>query len=122
MANYMKVEEGHGGYIVEMLFVLNTYVTWPYMRLYIFPVHVIPGVVFGYHRLCCTICDYPGDPWKSPFPDLPGWYPWVLLVALFGLHVFWWFLMNKIAYKMVVKGKKPNKAGDECYEGSMKDK
>ena len=42
-------------------------------------------------------------------------------LTLFLLHVFWWLLMNRIAWKMV-RGKAPNEAGDEEYEITMADK
>lgn len=119
MANYLKLEDSHGGFITEICFVLNTYVSWPYFRLYWFPVHLIPATVVGYHRLCATN-GHPGDVWANPFPDIQGWYPWPMLVVLFCLHVFWWYLMNRIALKLV-RGVKSHTAGNEEYEYSMKD-
>ena len=45
MANYLKVEGAHGYYVTEICFVLNTYVSWPYLRLYVFPLHIIWGTL-----------------------------------------------------------------------------
>ena len=119
MANYLKVEGRHGFFITEACFVLNTAVTWPYMRLYRFPAFVVQSVVFGYHRLCTTN-GHAGDPWANPTPDIPG--SWAssaaLLTGLFLLHVFWWGLMIRIAVKLVM-GEKSHEAGDAVYEGSM---
>jgi len=120
IANYLKVEGRHGFFVTEACFVLNTYVVWPYLRLYRYPVYVVRSVYFGYHRLCATN-GHAGDPWANPWPDVQGWYGVYLLFTLFLLHVFWWLLMNRIAWKMV-RGKAPNEAGDEEYEISMADK
>ena len=120
MANYMKLEGRHGGFIVEALFVLNTFVTWPWLRLYRFPVSVVQSVIFGYHRLCTTN-GHAGDPWANPAPDIPG--SWasssMLLSGLCVLHVLWWGMMLRIALKLMM-GEKAAKAGDKIYEGSMK--
>ena len=120
IANYLKVEGRHGFFVTEACFVLNTYVVWPYLRLYRYPVYVVQSVYFGYHRLCATN-GHAGDPWANPWPDVQGWYGVYLLFTLFLLHVFWWLLMNRIAWKMV-RGKAPNEAGDEEYEITMADK
>ena len=38
------------------------------------------------------------------------------LIVLFGLHIMWWLLMNRIGMKIMFEGKAPNQAGDEEYE------
>ena len=43
-----------------------------------------------------------------------------MLSALFVLHCFWFFLLIKIAYKLIT-GDKANKIADEEYEITMKD-
>jgi len=110
MANYLKVEDAHGGYVTEILFVLNTYVVWPYLRMYYFPKYVITAIYYGYPTNCGT----EEVPW-------PGSSKGVLMImALFGLHCFWWLLLNRIALKMF-RGADSHTAGDEEYEYTMKD-
>lgn len=111
MANYLKLENAHGFYIVEIIFVLNTYVVWPYLRLYRFPVYVIHGIFAEYRRVCMT----PETSW--PGTSLEAL---CMLSALFLLHVYWWFLLNKISWKMIT-GQVANKAADDVYEITMKD-
>lgn len=121
MANYLKVEGAHGFFITELCFLVNTCVTWPYFRLYVFPAFVIHGVAIGYHKNCAT--NFPGEPLKNPFmPEQPGsyWESTLMLSALFVLHCFWFFLLIKIAYKLIT-GDKANKIADEEYEITMKD-
>ena len=116
MANYMKLEDRHGGFIVEMLFVLNTYVSWPYLRLWVFPRYVIGACFTGYHKLCDG-GPLAGDVWNNPFPNIPGFVASTsMLIVLFGLHIMWWLLMNRIGMKIMFEGKAPNQAGDEEYE------
>jgi ceramide synthetase len=109
MANYLKVEGSHGGYVTESLFVLNTYVVWPFLRLYRFPVYVIPAVYYAYPRDC-------NKDGKTPGSSGNIW----MLYSLFLLHCFWWVLLNRIAWKML-NGKDASKAGDEEYEYTMQD-
>jgi hypothetical protein len=122
IANYLKVEDAHGCYVVEVLFVLNTYVTWPYMRMWFFPRYVI-GACFKYYAMCdsrrAPLASWlTTAPWR-PFVDndIPGWATSTgMLMVLFGLHIMWWLLMNRIGMKIMFEGKAPNQAGDEEYE------
>ena len=48
LANYFKLENAHGLYITEFWFFMNTFVSWPLLRLYYFPKMVIyDGVIVG---------------------------------------------------------------------------
>jgi hypothetical protein len=48
LANYFKLENQHGLFITEFFFFMNTFVSWPFLRLYYFPVKVIyEGVIVG---------------------------------------------------------------------------
>ena len=48
LANYFKLENSHGYFITEFCFFMNTFVSWPFMRLYYFPKWVIwEGVIVG---------------------------------------------------------------------------
>ena len=100
---------------------MNTFVSWPYLRLYVFPLFVIHAVTHGYHENCCTNCgvnagnplaDFPNNLW----PDIPGWgRASSFLTALFFLHCMWWLLLVRIGVKLIV-GVKANQAADEEYE------
>lgn len=112
MANYLKVEGAHGYYVTEICFVLNTYVSWPYLRLYVFPLHIIWGTRYLYVEMCGV---------NGTFPDhASAQYGQYMLMALALLHCFWFYLLNRIAYKLVM-GNDANKVGDEEYEITMKD-
>lgn len=53
LANYFKLENAHGFFITEVLFFLNTFVSWPLLRLCYFPKMVIyEGVIVGYGSNC----------------------------------------------------------------------
>ena len=129
MANYVKLEDAHGCYLTEILFVLNTYVTWPYFRLFVFPCYVLHAVIFGYARQCGGVAGSeagaglaagaaaaPGtleELWRTP-----GWIAVRagLLSVLLLLHVFWWFLLNRIGFRMLM-GSSGHDAGAAEYEG-----
>ena len=110
MSNYLKVEDSHGYYVTEILFVLNTYVVWPYLRMYYFPKYVITAIYYGYPELCGTA--------KTPWPGSSKGV--LMIVALFLLHCFWWLLLNKIALKLF-RGTDSHTAGNEEYEYTMQD-
>ena len=55
-----------------------------------------------------------------PIPASRYWESTLMLSALFVLHCFWFFLLIKIAYKLIT-GDKANKIADEEYEITMKD-
>merc|ERR1719350_1597680 len=105
MCNYLKLEGTHGLYLTEIAFVLNTYVCWPYFRLYYFPFVAIPTTLLRHNSLC------PGQQKKIGL---------TMLCLLVVLHLFWWNVMNRIAFKMV-KGGSPNRAGEEEYEQTRTD-
>eukprot|EP00937_MAST-01D_sp_MAST-1D-sp2_P001479 g1479.t1 len=127
MANYLKVEDTHGLFVVEVLFVTNTYISWPYFRLYMFPVYVVSGAFFGYHARCATN-GHAGDPWNNWSPlsadgrPLGNWLSSTIgLTALFCLHVYWFLLLHRIGMR-ILRGEDPNKAGNAEYEYTMKDR
>ena len=127
MANYLKVEDAHGFFIVEAAFVTNTYISWPYFRLYCFPRYVIWGGSFlGYHHNCAKNgnAGFPhlnSSPLDEAGNPVPNWMVAnVLLTILLCLHVFWFLLLHRIGMKIAF-GAKPNQAGDAEYEITMKD-
>ena len=89
---------------------LNTYVVWPYLRMYYFPKYVITAIYYGYPELCGTA--------KTPWPGSSKGV--LMIVALFLLHCFWWLLLNKIALKLF-RGTDSHTAGNEEYEYTMQD-
>jgi len=120
MCNYMKLEGTHGMFIVEAVFALNTFITWPYLRLYYFPIRVIyNGAMKGYINNCG------GGDEKNNLSlqfklcqDLSFCFSGnILLCILASLHFFWYYLMLRILYKLVTGKSKPNRAGKEVYEG-----
>lgn len=57
---------------------------------------------------------------NGTFPDhASAQYGQYMLMALALLHCFWFYLLNRIAYKLVM-GNDANKVGDEEYEITMK--
>ena len=127
MSNYLKLEDSHGLYITETLYVLNTFVTWPNFRLYYSPYHVIwrgilgKGVVRKGGYLAC------GDPnttslegaWNQAHACyVTGSCFWstVLLCVLTCLHLFWFYLLLMVGYKLM-RGTKASRTAKELYEG-----
>ena len=70
LANYLQL-----GRTTSALFMLSTYVTWPMLRLWTLP---------------WLIDQYTCGPW---------WVTGALRI-LVCLHLYWWALMNRIAYRM----------------------
>lgn len=116
MANYLKIEGSGGFFLTEIFFVLNTYISWPVIRLYVFPFWVIHTIFYGYQTLC-TDATTP----TSNITEVPTWIliRTAMLSSLLLLHILWWYLLNRIGFKMIM-GKAPNKAGEEEYEGKDK--
>lgn len=114
LANYFKLENAHGYFITEFCFFMNTFVSWPLLRLYYFPKYVIwEGVMVGYGSNCGegeTVYDRCYSVNGSCFGGS------MLLCVLAVLHVWWFFLMMRIFYKMVFVCS-PTMAGAVLYEG-----
>jgi hypothetical protein len=104
MANYLKLEGLRCGFAVEALFVANTYISWPFLRLYYFPfIIVYKGWLEGFTSNCTLTSNHTFI--ASGF------------LALTILHVFWFGLLQRLAFKVLFSGKKPQEAGEEEYEG-----
>ena len=154
LSNYMKLEDAHGGFCTEILFFVNTYVSWVYLRLFVFPVYAIYyGSFLGYFGGCVDYGvgllakRYPNKAdrlaldWNgglgigpatvfstnifSDAPDgrlaartqVPFWLEAnILLSVLLILHVFWFYLLNRIAFIML-RGQSVSHAGKAIYEG-----
>ena len=102
---------------------VNTYVTWPLFRLYIYPVWCVRIVFLGYQELCLGAGGTATGVSTTNVLEVPFWITirTAMLSALFVLHVFWWYILNRIGFKLVM-GQSGHTAGDEEYEISMKDK
>lgn len=113
MANYMKLEDKHGFFLTEVLFVTNTFISWPYMRLFVFPAYVISGEFFGYQAQCVA-------QGFTPTLDITQVPVWITgralgLSVLCGLHFYWWSLFLKMFAKLV-KGVDAKTIGEKEYE------
>ncbi len=113
-------------FISEIAFV-TTLLNWIYWRLYRFPVYVIYSAAY-YSRA------YSFDPplvshslWELMeidfWADKVGvyWRCVILLVVLLLLHIYWTYLLLRIAYKIIVYGDTKKVEGEE-YEINEKKK
>lgn len=115
MANYLKVEDAHGFFMTEILFVLNL-VTWVYFRLYRFPIFVVYGGVWLGYSSQCGVPEAVGTLAKC-YTAGTCLTSCVLLSALCCLHVFWFYLILRIAARLL-SGKNANDAAKAEYEGN----
>lgn len=99
MANYLKIEGPSGLFATEIAFVVNTYVSWPFLRFYKF-ITLIYTVAIPYKALCPHAAQDGGA---------------TMLCMLLCLHIHWWMILQRIALK-ILKGGDPSQAGDEEYE------
>ena len=103
MANYMGLDEKSGLYLTEVLFVLNLG-TWAWLRLWEFPRRAVYSAVVEFPQ---------GDQGAAPAGRVCG----VLLCVLFCMHVWWYYLFLRIAYRLL-SAENAHDAGREEYEGS----
>ena len=126
MANYLKLEGPKSFFIVEIAFI-TCLISWAYGRLFIYPTKALFTAAFESiieAREGITATAYQTME-TSDFLDvafnMPGWLSCnILLNVLFVLHIFWFYLLVKIAFKLVT-GKKAHTAGEEEYEGQSTD-
>mmetsp|Transcript_34569 Transcript_34569/g.68001 ORF Transcript_34569/g.68001 Transcript_34569/m.68001 type:complete len:357 (-) Transcript_34569:1302-2372(-) len=115
MANYLKLEDGHGMFVTEILFVSNL-LGWIYFRLYRFPVFVIyEGVWKGYPDNC-GLSSANNNRFDRCMSIGTCMQSFVLLCGLCVLHLYWFALLVRIAMKIASKG--ASNAGKEEYEGA----
>jgi ceramide synthetase len=107
MTNYMKLEESHGLYITEFFFVLNTFGTWIYFRLYKFPFSVVKGAVLDYY-VNGSNCPNRKDQTLTVS----------MLVGLCFLHCYWFALFIRLFIKLTTEGKKKASHGYEGLSGT----
>merc|ERR1712032_1092146 len=102
MMNYSGLDADSGTFLAEIFFVANL-ISWAVIRLWVFPTLVIRSSLID-------------------FPDvLPLLHPVVLcrvlLVVLLLMHIWWYYLFLRIAYRMLA-GQGTHNAGRQEYEGS----
>jgi ceramide synthetase len=122
--NYLKVQGRKGFFLVEIAFVTNL-VTWAYFRLYLYPTKALYSAMF---ESIIEVGVTPEDFWDMPMEDkfytawnMPGHnISNILLLLLQILHIFWFFLLLRILFKLV-SGTKAHKIGEEEYEGHSTD-
>jgi len=116
MFNYLKLENSAGMFVVETVFVGNL-MSWVYWRLYTYPLHVLNSALIESHQL---IANHHNGQLLYNLSPFPFWLTSnCLLVLLQVLHIFWFFLFLRIAYRLVMEG--GHKAGAKEYEGESSD-
>lgn len=106
MVNYMGLDEKSGLYLTEISFV-TTLFSWAYYRLYLFPFHVLASAL---HTESMPICEDTGNGMQCNI--MRG-----LLCVLQCMHIWWFYLFLRIAYKLS-NNSNAHDAGREEYEGT----
>ena len=114
----LQLEGKTGWFFTEAIYLVNTFVTWPLFRLYIFPNFVIRTVFIGYQELCLGAGGTATGVSTTNVLEVPFWITirTAMLSALFVLHIFWWGILVRIGVKLVM-GQKAQGAADDVYEG-----
>lgn len=124
MVNLLSLESFHGLFISEIIFVINL-CTWAYFRLYRFLFHVIYCSLVVAHKINYKLIsdkatgNFLTDFWQSPLLDnVPGYLACnCLLTLLWFLHCWWFYLLLRIAYRLLSKTT-AHEIGREEYEGA----
>jgi hypothetical protein len=113
--NYLQLDGPKGFFLTEISFVANL-IGWIYFRLYVYPLYIIDSSLTGFHKQCAN--EHNGDFLKNPNPsNMPFWnLANVFLTLLLVLHIWWFYLMIRIALKLI-SGADPHDVGKEEYEG-----
>lgn len=112
LCNYMGWDGDAGLYLTETMFVTNL-VTWLYFRLWKFPFHVIASVLS--HRL--QFCALPGGGIDA-VKDAGTYYLCFFAFVLQAMHVWWFYLFLRMAYRLIAVQEDAHTAAREEYEGS----
>jgi ceramide synthetase len=113
--NYLQLEDAGGFFLTEISFVANL-IGWVYFRLYVYPFFIIDSSLNGFHTLCADK-DKGNIFANTNPPTMPFWnIANVLLMLLVILHIWWLFLILRIAYKLLA-GSNAHDIGKEEYEG-----
>jgi hypothetical protein len=98
-----------GTYLSEISFV-TLLLSWPYFRLYLYPTVAMYNAYDTRH----TCPPEPNGIFSGP-PSIPCWIIRISLIALLGMHAYWYYLILRIAKKLV-SGAGTKKAGNEYNE------
>ncbi|TMW60692.1 hypothetical protein Poli38472_000734 [Pythium oligandrum] len=114
MANHLKMEGFGGLFATEILFVVLI-VDWIYFRMYLFPVNVIKSTLIENRESCMPLAE--AHDFTNLTPCVPSWFLFnALLITLFFLHIWWGFLIIRVAVGVITKG--AHETGKEEYEGT----
>lgn len=128
LTNYLLLEGVGGCFLTEISYTFAI-VMWAGFRLWFFPRYVIWGLIWALDVLNL------GKDYLSPHGDIPtvltitdpalareqlliGLVGLTLLIALFIMHIWWFFLLARIAIRMIKAEDKRQIASDE-YEGDF---
>lgn len=123
MVNYLKLEDKRGYFASEIAYVACV-VSWMYWRLYQYPGRVLnTAILMPYTVLRRPPLAYTGYMFMG-VELFPGDLPWhsemcVLLVALLGLHIYWFHLFLMIGYRILTESAR--EASRQEYEGDSDD-
>lgn len=111
MTNYLGLDCKSGIYAVEVIFSLNL-LSWITFRLVWFPFYMVSAAI-THGPLCCsdaqgTLVDYAGYAWMRLCT--------ALLTVLVGMHVWWFFLFVRLAFRLLREDS--HKVGADEYEGT----
>ena len=103
-------------FAVEITFVVNL-LSWMWWRVYQLPFRIVRACIFnGFIELYQYFC--------APYPVyvICSCYAFIwLLLALCLMHVWWLYLLLRIAAKLLTEPGKGHDAGREEYEGDSDD-
>ena len=124
--NYLGLDMDTIGFpIVEIVFASNL-VAWLVIRLYYYPVKAIYSAWFDSYAACrdhFSVPPSPDDPILSRVAAVLSKGSThcnamrIGLAALYCMHVFWFYLFCRIAYKLL-RNVNPHDVGREEYEGA----
>lgn len=110
ICNYLNLEGPAGLFLSEASYLANLGM-WMYWRLWVYPSKVLNSSFFESAELC-TDNEWAFSPIGVSFWGASN----IMLHTLLALHVWWYFLMLRIGYKIVM-GSGAHQAGREEYEG-----
>ncbi|KAF1335482.1 Longevity-assurance protein, partial [Globisporangium splendens] len=119
MANYLKLEGLRGLFVSELMFVVLL-VDWSYFRIYLYPTKLLYTAMIENREASMTMEDAHDFTNLFPYPGPPSWLLFnVLLSTLYCLHIWWGFLIVRLAVGAITKG--THETGKDEYEGTSSD-
>lgn len=121
ITNLLKLEGARGLFIVEIVFVSNL-VVWIYFRLWVFPTKIISSAITDFHRYVPSSVPktHPGEPWNDPWSGLhiTMYCQGVgMLLILQVLHIWWTYILLRIAFRLIFAKDQAGNIGAAEYEG-----